>query len=528
MEARHPDIVLATLNSSYAHAAFGLRYLYANLGELQARTEIREFTIAQKPAEIAEQILSCAPKIVGFGVYIWNTEETRKVVSILKRVRPRITIVLGGPEVSFETEAQAITAPADYVICGEADFLFRDFARDLLAGKAPSTKILRGELPNAEEIQLPYPYFSDHDIAHRVLYVEASRGCPYKCEYCLSSLDKSVRNFPLEKFLGEIEILIARGARQFKFVDRTFNLSVATSGRILDFFLERLHLGLFLHFEMVPDRLPEELRGRIARFPRGALQFEIGVQTWNPEVAKLVSRRQDYAKVAENFRFLRESTGVHTHADLIAGLPGETLASFAQGFDALAALRPDEIQVGILKRLKGTPIIRHDREWAMVYSEDPPFTVLSTKTMDYVTLQKINRFAKFWDLYANSGNFLGFTELVRKSAAERADQSFFQAFWDFSEFLVLRHPNTHSIALLNLVESAWEYGRGCLTLDMETLRTTLAEDYTRAKPRDLPHFLRTPGAPPKLASTRKTHISPNLPKRQALRSAQALPPSMEH
>jgi radical SAM superfamily enzyme YgiQ (UPF0313 family) len=481
------EILLSTLNSSYSHAAFGLRYLYANLQELQSKARIEEFTINQKPRDMVEKILSFNPKIVGFGVYIWNTQETREVISILKRVRPELVIVLGGPEVSFETEEQAITKLADHVVIGEADFLFRDLAREILLGTTNLPKIIRGDLPEIKSIALPFEYFSDHDLQNRVLYVEASRGCPYKCEYCLSSLDKSVRNFPLDLFLAEMSKLIDRGARRFKFVDRTFNLSIAQSSRILEFFLARIELGLFLHFELVPDRLPPELLGIIERFPQGALQFEIGVQTWNPEVSRLVSRRQDYKKIAENFFLLRTKTKVHTHADLIAGLPGETLESFARGFDALAELAPDEIQVGILKRLRGTPIIRHDQEWKMIYSEDPPYTVLSTKNMDFPTIQKIHRFAKFWDLYANSGNFRGFLDFL----IARKMGSLFSAFLEFSEFLSLRHPEAHSIALMNQLESAWLFATEKWPLERETLREILIHDYTAEKSRDVPRFLRT-------------------------------------
>src|SRR5207247_3930379 len=187
-------------------------------------------------------------------------------------------------------------------------------------------------------------------------------------EFCLSSLDVPVRNVPLDAFLAAMQRLLDRGLRQFKFVDRTFNLNLNFSRSILQFFLDRYEPGLFLHFEMIPDRLPEALRETIARFPAGALQFEVGVQTFNDDVAARISRKQDNAKLADNLRYLREHTGVHVHADLIVGLPGEDVESFARGFDRLVALKPQEIQVGMLKRLRGTPIVRHDVEWGMVYS----------------------------------------------------------------------------------------------------------------------------------------------------------------
>jgi radical SAM superfamily enzyme YgiQ (UPF0313 family) len=448
-----------------------------------------EFTIAQNPRDIVESILAENPSLVGFGVYIWNARQTHEVVSILKRVRPDIKIVLGGPEVSYETESQAICQIVDLTIRGEADFLFRDVCQAWFEQRVwPERKWISGELPEIRSIRLPYSLYTDEDIRNRVIYVEASRGCPYKCEYCLSSLDKSVRSFDIDRFLSEMDLLVTRGVRQFKFVDRTFNLSVATSTKILKFFLDRIGLGLFLHFEMVPDRLPVELRELICQFPAGSLQFEVGIQTWSPEVARLVSRRQDYTKIAENFAFLKGYTGVHTHADLIAGLPGETLESFAFGFDAVTSLGPDEVQVGILKRLRGTPIIRHDREWEMVYQEHPPYQVLRTRTMSFETLQRIGRFAHFWDHVANSGNFQRTMEIVRELSTARGS-----LFWEFDEmvaYLSRRHPQGHGVALLNLVESVWLYLRDEKRVDPVRLRAALIADYSEKIKRDVPVFLR--------------------------------------
>ena len=168
-------------------------------------------------------------------------------------------------------------------------------------------------------VVLPYEFYTDEDLRHRVIYVEASRGCPFSCEFCLSSLDVPVRNVPLDTFLAAMGRLLDRGLRQFKFVDRTFNLNLEFSRSILQFFLDRYEPGMFLHFEMIPDRLPEVLRELIRQFPAGALQFEVGVQTLDDDTAKRISRRQDVKKLAENLRSLRDETGVHVHADLIAG-----------------------------------------------------------------------------------------------------------------------------------------------------------------------------------------------------------------
>ena len=482
------DILLCTLNSTYQHASFGLRYLFANLGSLQEKTTLLEWTIKENPRVIVEKILLHSPRLVGFSVYIWNTSEILQIISILKKISPDTVIVLGGPEISYETETQPHLKWCDFVIKGEADFSFRIFCENyLLHGTKPSTKIISSELPDIKAICLPYSLYSDEDIKNRIIYVEASRGCPYKCEYCLSSLDKSVRSFDLEFFLAEIKKLMERGARTFKFVDRTFNLSPISSCRILQFFLEHVSLNLFLHFEMVPDRLPLEIRELIQKFPAGALQFEVGIQTLNPEVAIHVSRKNDLTKVAENFKFLKESTLVHTHADLIVGLPGETLESFGNGFDRLAAMAPDEIQVGILKRLKGTPIARHEQKFQMIYSEYPPYQILSNTTMDYSTLQKMNRFAKFWDLYANSGQFKSFIEWLKASAIEK---SFFWSFFAYSEYLSEKFTETHSLSLVSLAEQAWQY-LIFKQVPLEIACEIIEKDYCHGfKRRDLPLFLK--------------------------------------
>jgi radical SAM superfamily enzyme YgiQ (UPF0313 family) len=303
------DIVLTTLNAKYIHAAFGLRYLLANLGELRPSAALVEFDINQRPLDIAEMLLAREPKIIGFGVYIWNVAPTTEVVAAIKRLRPDIKIILGGPEVSYETEGQPIVELADHVITGEADLKFAEVCRVLLGdgsrGRLPHQlqKIIAAEVPDFSKIVLPYELYTNDDLAHRVIYVEASRGCPFTCEFCLSSLDIPVRQVPLPAFLEQMQCLLDRGVKQFKFVDRTFNLNVATSKVILAFFLTRHQPGHFYHFEMIPDRLPAELREVIAKFPPGTLQFEVGIQTFNPEVGTLISRRQNYDRRSHPRRF---------------------------------------------------------------------------------------------------------------------------------------------------------------------------------------------------------------------------------
>ena len=259
------SIVIATLNAKYIHASLGLRYLLANMDVhggtgLKAQSLLREFVIAQPPLLIAEQLLALDPKIIGLGVYIWNVVQTTQVVQLLKALRPDITIVLGGPEVSFETESQEICRLADHVITGWGDVSFPKLCRALLEGPQPLMKVIAGEQPALSAITLPYDEYTSEDLANRLLYVEASRGCPFKCEFCLSSLDKTAWAFDLNVFMAELETLYQRGARNFKFVDRTFNLKVDFSARILQFFLDRMSPDLFIHFEVVPDSLHDRLK----------------------------------------------------------------------------------------------------------------------------------------------------------------------------------------------------------------------------------------------------------------------------
>jgi len=480
-----PDIVLATLNARYLHAAFGLRYLLANLGdELRPRACLAEFDINQRPAEIAEALLKLSPRVLGLGVYIWNVTQTTDVVAMLKQIQPELTIVLGGPEVSFEWDTQPIVALGDHLITGEADLEFRRVCQSLLAGDTPVPKVVHAPPPEFSALALPYSFYTDEDIAHRVLYVEASRGCPFSCEFCLSSLDIPVRQAPLDAFLNELQRLLDRGARHFKFVDRTFNLNLQISRTILDFCLERWQPGMMFHFEMIPDRLPDALREIIARFPPGALQFEVGIQTFNEEVAVRISRRQNNSRAATNLAWLREHTGVHIHADLIAGLPGEDLESFAAGFDRLVALRPQEIQMGILKRLRGTPISRHDAEWGMTYNSSPPYEILKNNMLDFAALQRLKRFARYWDLVANSGNFRDTLPLLL-----RAGPSPFHTFLQWSDWLHGATRRTDGIALTRLVTLLWQYLTSVAGLSPQQVAGTLLADYQRTGRSDVPSAL---------------------------------------
>ena len=551
-----PKIILATLNARYIHASLGLRYLQANLDRhggagLRALALLREYTISRPAHEVVADLLATlgdagdAVQIVGFGVYIWNVTPTTEVVRLLKAARPKVIVVLGGPEVSHETGQQAITALADFVITGWGDVSFARLCRALIDGPKPLMKFISGVQPSLDDIALPYLEYSAADLAHRLLYVEASRGCPFKCEFCLSALDKTAWAFELDRVLAALEALYQRGARNFKFVDRTFNLKINQSVRILQFFLDKLpapSLGLerdrsdeplasegqlYLHFEVIPDHLPQRLKSMLTQFPPGVLQLEVGVQSFNEVVQHTISRRQDNVATEGNLRWLLAHSHAHLHADLIFGLPGETLQSFANGFDRLLAIGPHEIQLGILKRLRGSPIARHSTTHGMVYDTEPPYTVQQTGVVDADTLQRFTRFARYWDLLANSGRFGRTLALLLATpqwgiasgtdgppvAVARAASPFWR-FMAFTDWLWQRTGATHRLTPEVLVDALFDYLSQSLPPD--AVRQTLLADYTasgaRANPKALQGLLprQVPGSSKTgrtLATRQERHLS---------------------
>lgn len=476
-------ILLSTLNARYMHTAFGLRYIYANLGELQQQAKIVEFTIQELPINIVEQLLKHQPKIIGFSVYIWNVSELQKVVAMIKQIAPEIIVILGGPEVSHQPDVPPVTEFADYVISGPGEFSVHSLCQLLLNGERPEHKFIEGKTTPLEELVLPYQFYNDEDIRNRLIYVEASRGCPFKCEFCLSALDKTATAFPLDMFLAEMDSLLHRGVRNFKFIDRTFNLKISTSIKILEFFLARMTDDLYLHFEVVPDHLPDKLKEVLQRFPTNSLQFEIGVQTFDADIQDLISRKQNNDKTKANLTWLRENTGAHLHTDLIFGLPSDTIENFAQSFDQLIALNPHEIQLGILKRLRGAPLNRHNKPYQLRYNPEAPYNILTTRDIDFTTMQRVNRFARFWDMIGNSGRFANTLPLI---LADRP----FDRFMQLSDEIYRLAGSTWKIALKRQFEFIYIVLTENFGLNDDDVRQTLSLDYARAKIKGLPAYER--------------------------------------
>ena len=507
MPAARP-ILIAAINARHSHASLGARCLLANMGELRPQTELAEFTLQQSAVHIADALAAQAPRILGLGVYIWNAVRVAELLPLLRKQSPQMKIVLGGPEivnadspVGMEPDPPSILEGrppcrplksfADFLILGEGDLAFAALCRKILSAphSRPFASIcgsLHPPPPDLAAIRMPYDEYTNSDLAHRLLYVESSRGCAMRCDYCVSANDEAVRHFPLPPLLAAFDRLLARGARVFKFCDRSFNLDLPRAAEILTFFLDRLpqHPGLFLHFEMFPDRFPGELRDLLARFPPRSLQLEIGLQSFNPQVLETIRRPQNLERAADNLRFLREHSHAFLHTDLIAGLPGETPESFAAGFDRLVSLDPNEIQLGILKKLPGAPIARHDDAFAMRYNPAPPYEILSTRDWPAEHLARTGRFAHFWDALVNSQRFIPAAPLIWKDTP-----SVFDAFLEFADWMGARLPKEHGIPLPALVETVFAFLTEVRGIPPATAAGALIRGYRHDGARDIPAAL---------------------------------------
>ncbi len=474
------NIILTTLNARYSHSSLGLRYLLANLKELKNEAEILEFVINSSVQTIAEQILEKKPKIIGIAVYIWNAFDIGELVRIIKRVSPQTIVVLGGPEVSFQP-LRVNFDMADYIVCGEGEVTFYNLCRELLDGNCTQPRTISSPKVDLESIVLPYDDYTDFDIKNRHIYVENARGCPFECEFCLSSIETRMRYLDINVFLDEIEKLWIRGARNFKFIDRTFNIKISYAKAILNYFLAKQE-DYFLHFEVIPDNFPEELRDLIKQFKPGCLQLEVGIQTLNLDVAREIHRNLKIDKIKDNLKFLSQETHAHMHIDLIIGLPSETIESFGKNLNQLYTLSTGEIQVGILKKLSGTTLDRHDKVYGMVYNDSPPYDILKNDLIDFSMMQKMKRFARFWDIVYNSGNFQKTTTLLFE------DGKVFENFYDLSIWLYKRSESTYKISLDRMAEFLFEYMLP--KHNKELLANTILQDVMKVGGRKIPPFLK--------------------------------------
>lgn len=477
-------ILLTTANARYSHTSLGLRYLYANMQNLQSRTVLVEHTIKNDAKHIVDCWLSYHPKIIGIGMYIWNVDLLSQAIFLLKKSHPHLYIVVGGPEVSYDVSDELFKI-VDYIIPLAGDLSFKRLCQDILDNNPPKTKALPKDHIDLKELMLPYEFYTDKDIATRKMYVEASRGCVFKCQFCLSSLDTGIQAFDTRIFLSEIKKLYQRGARLFKFIDRTFNLDIKQAIAILSFFLEEFpEQDYFLHLEVIPDRIPSELKEYILRFKEGVVQFEVGIQTLDEEVSALIGRPENKTRALENLNYLRRNTNIHLHVDLLIGLPGATLDIFREDLNRLVAIGLQEIQIGILKYLKGTSIIKHADTHHMIYDSKPPYEIESTMDVPVEEMSQLKRFAKYWERYYNSGNFIRSMELLFQMSNP------FCEFFKFSAYAYTHLKKTYGISLDQYSETLYHYLVSEKHLDQEQVRKIILKDMLIKPGRKVPRYLK--------------------------------------
>jgi anaerobic magnesium-protoporphyrin IX monomethyl ester cyclase len=403
---RDASIGLVTLNAKYVHVALSLRYLRNAARDAGfSGVWLREFTIQMPAWKMAAELFALRPAVLGFSVYIWNRERTFELIELVKKQRPDTVVVVGGPEVSFE--AGPPTPYIDYVIAGEGERKWVELLDILARGERPAGDILDRwrmygtDLPELNA--LPYRDEDYEGIGDRLAYLETSRGCPYSCAFCLSALDKQVRFFDDAAVKAQIETLVERGARRIKFLDRTFNLRKA---RVLDLFRWLMRFdGVEFHFEVVGDLLDEATLALLGEAPAGMFQFEVGIQTADEAVLGRIQRSQRLDRLFAALRRLREADRVHLHADLIWGLPGETLDMIRESFERALALRPHQLQLGFLKFLPGAPIRRLIAEEDYVFQDRPPYELLSHRLLSAGQLVGLKRLEEVFDAFYNSGRF---------------------------------------------------------------------------------------------------------------------------
>lgn len=476
-------IVLTTANARYSHSSLGLRCLIANLGHLESEAVINEHTIKDSPEKIVESWLSFNPKIIGVGIYIWNVEVLTEAILQISKSNPDITIVLGGPEISYGINTNLFQA-VDYIVELEGETVFREICEKVLDSNPPKNKTIRAKTLDTDKIVMPYQHYSDTDIKNRKIYVEASRGCAFKCHFCLSSLDEGIRNFDIDVFLNQMQMLYDKGVRQYKFVDRTFNLDIKLSIRILNFFLEKEEHDFFLHFEVIPDRLPQALKEYIVKFKSGILQFEVGIQTLDKEVSKRIGRRQNKERALENLSYLRHETNAHLHVDLIIGLPGATSEIFKKDLNELVGIGLQEVQVGMLKLLKGTPLHQHIDGFELNFDKSPPYEIQSNIDIDLELMHKMRALHKYWDKFYNSGNFIGSMKFLFTLSNP------FDEFFALSNFALKKMNRTYAVSLDELCLILYTFLLEEKSISHAIARELILKDILVKKGRKIPVFLK--------------------------------------
>lgn len=424
----HMKILLTALNSKFIHSNLAVRYLKAYTRELPYNCVIREFTINDRREKILEEIIDEKPDIVAFSCYIWNIEYIKSLALLIKLVNPSIKILYGGPEVSYDSCNILKNMTGEYIIMGEGENTYYEFVEfqikyfnkgkenidsqfflDLkeikgLCFKWQGKMFLNEERELMDMNKIAFPYEEQDNLKNKIVYYEASRGCPFSCKYCLSSTIHKVRFLDIERVKREIKFLIDKNIALIKFVDRTFNCNPKFTLELWKFIIECDTQTTF-HFEISADILTEEEIALLKESPKGRIQFEIGVQTTNENVLNNINRYVKFKDIKDKVKKIKANNNIKQHLDLIAGLPGEDFKSFKKSFNKVYSLQPEEIQMGFLKLLKGSPMREEAKKWKMVYSPYAPYEILRTNHITYDEITVLKKIEHMVDKYYNSGKF---------------------------------------------------------------------------------------------------------------------------
>lgn len=414
--------VLASLSAKFIHSSLALRYLskFQDNG-LEHQLTSMEFTINQQPDFIVDELFRQQPDFIFFSCYIWNVEMLKSICPVLKAIMPHCQIGLGGPEVSYDSEQFLDANPAiDLIMRGEGELVFSQLLDYFdhnqgslqtigsLTYRAADGEIRSNPLqPPLDLALLPFPYDEEfQDVQDQIIYYESSRGCPYQCGYCLSSIEQGVRFVPLAKVLPELQLFLDHNLRQVKFIDRTFNCSKKHAMAIWQYLHQNDNGITNFHFEITADLLDEETIAFLQTVRKGLFQFEIGVQSTNPATIAAINRNVDFAKLAPIVQAIKAGQNIHQHLDLIAGLPFEDYHSFGRSFNDVYALQPEQLQLGFLKVLKGSMIHHRKEDFGIVHHQTAPYQVLFTHHLPYQHTLRLKAIEEMVEVYYNSGKFL--------------------------------------------------------------------------------------------------------------------------
>lgn len=448
--------VVTTLNAKYIHTCLALRYLKA-YAEPEFPVEIMEFTIKDPPMNIATELYTKEADVIGFSCYIWNIEETIPVINMLKKINPDVTIVLGGPEVSYDTEEWMKRIPeVDIIVIGEGEATFKEVLeavkekRNLSDVKGiayrenanikftyPREKIDLNEIPSPFRFEDDLP-----QLSKRVTYVETSRGCPFSCQFCLSSIEVGVRYFNIERMKEELLFLMDHGAKTIKFVDRTFNIRKSYAMEMFQFLIDHHREGCVFQFEITADIMrPEVIQFLNENAPPGLFRFEIGVQSTNDETNVLIKRRQNFEKLSRTVTMVKDGGKIVQHLDLIAGLPEEDYQSFRKTFNDVFALRPEELQLGFLKLLRGTGLRIQADEFGYVYMDHAPYEILGNRVLSFADIVKIKQVEDVLNKYWNDHRMDYTIEYLIEHCFETPFDFFqsFGAYWEAKDWSRIGH-----------------------------------------------------------------------------------------